>query len=279
VFESLRRALIGTPVEFDDAWRQMLRREFVHWNLLTAEELERMEPLVTRFFHQTRWEAANGFELTDGIKVLIAAQASMLLLGLEIDDYPRLTSVIVHPSTVRLRGEYSAGGAVRASGTQSLLGQAHFEGPVVLSWNAAQQGARFPGAGMNVVYHEFAHQLDMLDGITDGTPPLGDEAARARWVEVCTTAYDSVRAQGSPVLRSYAGTNPAEFFAVATEVFFNRPHEVRAFEPALYGELRSFYHQDPAARLDRFSEELRDLDAGRPDSATFRGDPGGRTSV
>ncbi len=122
---------------------------------------------------RTRWEAANGFELTDGIKVLIAAQASMLLLGLEIDDYPQLTSVIVHPSTVRLHGEYSAGGAVRASGTQSLLGQAHYRGPVVLSWNAARQGARFPGTGQNVVYHEFAHQLDMLDGITDGTPPLG----------------------------------------------------------------------------------------------------------
>jgi Mlc titration factor MtfA (ptsG expression regulator) len=260
MFESLRRALIGTPVEFDDAWRQMLEHDFVHWNLLTTEELERMELLVAEFFHHTRWEAANGFELTDGIKVLIAAQASMLLLGLEIDDYPQLTSVIVHPSTVRLRGEYSAGGGVRASGTQSLLGQAHYQGPVVLSWNAAQQGARFPGAGTNVVYHEFAHQLDMLDGVTDGTPPLGDETARARWVEVCTTAYDSVRAEGSPVLRSYAGTNPAEFFAVATEVFFNRPLEVREHEPALYGELRSFYRQDPAARLDALGPPDSDKD-------------------
>jgi Mlc titration factor MtfA (ptsG expression regulator) len=271
MFKSLRRALVGPPVEFDEAWRPMLEQNFVHWNLLTTEELERMELLVAQFVHQTRWEAANGFELTDGIKVLIAAQASMLLLGLEIDDYPQLTSVIVHPSTVRLHGEYSAGGGVHASGTQRLLGQAHYQGPVVLSWTAARQGARFPGAGMNVVYHEFAHQLDMLDGVTDGTPPLDDETARARWVEVCTTAYDSVRAEGSPVLRSYAGTNPAEFFAVATEVFFNRPLEVRAFEPALYGELRSFYRQDPAARLDQLSEKYRDPDAERPDSAIFRG--------
>jgi Mlc titration factor MtfA (ptsG expression regulator) len=88
----------------------------------------------------------------------------------------------------------------------------------------------------------------MLDGITDGTPPLGDEAARQRWVEVCTTAYDTVRAEGSPVLRPYAGTNPAEFFAVATEVFFNRPVDLFEYEPALYAELRNFYHQDPAAR-------------------------------
>lgn len=250
MFKSLRRVFTGTPVLFDPAWRQLLEHNFVHWNLLTSEELERMELLVAKFFHQTRWEAANGFELTDGIKVLISAQASVLLLGLEIDEYPQLTSVIVHPSTVRLHGEYSAGAGIRASGTQSLLGQAHYQGPVVLSWNAAQRGARFPGGGMNVVYHEFAHQLDMLDGVTDGTPPLGDEAARDRWVEVCTAAYDTVRAEGSPVLRPYAGTNPAEFFAVATEVFFNRPLEVREFEPALYGELRSFYRQDPAARLD-----------------------------
>jgi Mlc titration factor MtfA (ptsG expression regulator) len=272
MFKSLRRALTGTPALFDPAWRQLLEHDFVQWNLLTNEELERMELLVAKFFHQTRWEAANGFELTDGIKVLIAAQACVLLLGLEIDGYPQLTSVIVHPSTVRLHGEYSTGGGIRASGTQSLLGQAHYQGPVVLSWNAAQQGARFPGSGTNVVYHEFAHQLDMLDGVTDGTPPLGDEAARERWVEVCTAAYDTVRAEGSPVLRPYAGTNPAEFFAVATEVFFSRPLEIREFEPALYGELRSFYRQDPAARLDRLSEKLRDPDAERPDSARFLGD-------
>ncbi len=248
---SIRKLLSGGRTEFDDAWLALLEQQFEHWGLLTSDELDRMKVLVADFFHRTRWEAANGFTLTDEVKVLIAAQASMLLLGLEIDEYPQLTSVIVHPSTVRLHGEYSAGGSVVASGPQSLLGQAHYRGPVVLSWRAARRGARFPEAGENVVYHEFAHQLDMLDGITDGTPPLGDEVARRRWVEVCTAAYDSVRAEGSPVLRPYAGTNPAEFFAVATEVFFNRPVELFEHEPALYAELRGFYHQDPAARALR----------------------------
>lgn len=210
-----------------------------------------MEVLVASFVHNTRWEAAKGFDLDERVRVSIAAQASMLLLGLEIDDYPQLTSVIVHPSTVRLRGDHAVGGGVRSSGTQTLAGQAHYRGPVVLSWSAARRGAKFPDRGQNVVYHEFAHQLDMLDGITDGTPPLDDDAARTRWATVCTTAYDSVRAEGSPVLRAYAGTNPAEFFAVATEVFFNRPLEVCEHEPALYQELRSFYRQDPAARARR----------------------------
>lgn len=234
---------------FDEAWRPTLEQGFEHWRMLTPDELARMESLVAGMFHGTRWEPSNGFELTDAIKVMISAQASMLLLGLELDDYPQLTSIIVYPSTVRLTGEHGVTGRVRSSGTQTLAGQAHYQGPVVLSWSAAKRGASFPSGGQNVVYHEFAHQLDMLDGITDGTPPLGDEDARLRWVEVCTTAYDTVRAEGSPVLRDYAGTNPAEFFAVATEVFFNRPVDLKEHEPALYTELQAFYQQDPAARM------------------------------
>jgi Mlc titration factor MtfA (ptsG expression regulator) len=248
----VRRWLDREAPAFDPAWIALLERDFEHWRLLEPAELDRMQTLVSTFVHHTRWEAASGFELTEDHQVLIAAQASMLLLGLELDEYPQLTSVIVHRSTVRLHGDRAVGGGVRSSGTQHLAGQAHYRGPVVLSWAAVRRGARFPAGGQNVVYHEFAHQLDMLDGITDGTPPFGDdEAARARWVEVCTTAYDAVRAEGSSVLRAYAGTNPAEFFAVATEVFFNRPLELRDHEPALYRELRAFYRQDPAARAER----------------------------
>lgn len=207
-----------------------------------------MERLVADFVATTRWEAARGFRLTEEIEVLIAAQASLLLLGLDLDGYPDVTSVIVHPSTVRLHGAHPTGGGVFSSAPRVLAGQAHYQGPVVLSWADTRRGAEYPTAGHNVVYHEFAHRLDMLDGITDGTPPLDDEVARQRWVEVCTAAYDTVRAEGSPVLRPYAGTNPAEFFAVATEVFFNRAQSLRTHEPALYRELRAFYGQDPAAR-------------------------------
>lgn len=259
MFASIRRLFAAPTEEFDDRWRQVLEASFEHWCLLRPDEVDRMEALVAGLVRRTRWEAAKGFELTEDVKVLIAAQAALLLLGLEIDEYPYMTSVIVHPSTVRLGGEHAIGNGLRSSAPRFLDGQAVHRGPVVLSWNAARRGARFPQAGQNVVYHEFAHQLDMIDGVTDGTPPLGDEAARQRWVEVCTAAYDTVRAEGSPVLRPYAGTNPAEFFAVATEVFFNRPLDLRAFEPALYAELEAFYRQDPAARLlERLPPELRD---------------------
>jgi hypothetical protein len=248
VLSRLRRLLVRPDPEFDPRWDELLAAEFQHWRALTTDERERMEWLLSGFVDGWRWEAAKDFDLTEDVKVLIAAQAAMLLLGLEINEFPYLSSVIVHPSTVRLSGHYAMGGGLMSSSPRTLLGQAQYRGPVVLSWSAAKSGARRPERGQNVVYHEFAHRLDMLDGVTDGTPPLDDEADRRRWVEVCTTAYDAVRAQGSPVLRPYAGTNPAEFFAVATEVFFNRPHDLCEHEPALYQELRGFYKQDPAAR-------------------------------
>ncbi len=248
MFTFLRRRFGRPDAAFDPHWHDLLTTHFQHWSGLTPAELQRMEHLVAAFVTGTRWEAARGFDLTEDIKVLIAAQASLLLLGLDIDGYEDLTSVIVHPSTVRLRGVHPTGGGVFSSAPRVIAGQAHYQGPVVLSWAAARRGAQYPAAGENVVYHEFAHRLDMLDGVIDGTPPLDDEAALARWAEVCTAAYDSVRADGSPVLRNYAGTNPAEFFAVATEVFFNRPVELEEHEPALYAELRAFYRQDPAVR-------------------------------
>ncbi|MET0158824.1 MAG: M90 family metallopeptidase, partial [Acidimicrobiales bacterium] len=111
---------------------------------------------------------------------------------------------------------------------------------------------RLPTRGHNVVFHEFAHKLDMLDGIVDGTPPLPDQATVDQWVAVCTSEYEALRAgTAGPLLRPYAGTNPAEFFAVATEVFFVQPVELQAEKPDLYAVLSGFYRQDPAARISK----------------------------
>lgn len=248
MFASIKRWLLGAVPDFDPAWEPVLIAGFDHWSLLGDGELQRMRMLVSRFFHQNDWEAARGMDLTDDVKVLISAQAAMLLLGLEIDEYFDVSSVIVHRSTVRLRGPRQGAAGTVTNGVQHLAGQATPQGPVVLAWNAVQRGATRPEGGQNVVYHEFAHRLDMLDGVTDGTPPLGSMEAARRWTEVCTAAFDRVRS-GDSVLRSYAATNPAEFFAVATEMFFNLPTELVTHEPALYDELRSFYCQDPAARF------------------------------
>ncbi|MFK8024962.1 MAG: zinc-dependent peptidase [Ilumatobacter sp.] len=244
----LARRLFGAAPQFDALWEAVLVENFEHWSVLDEPELARMRTLVAAFFHGNRWEAARGMDLTDEAKVIISAQASMLLLGLDIDEYYDVTSIIVHRSTVRLRGEHRGAAGTVTRGVQHLAGQATPKGPVVLAWNAVRRGATRPEGGQNVVYHEFAHRLDMLDGITDGTPPLGSSEAAERWRAVCTDAFERVRA-GDSVLRNYAATNPAEFFAVATEMFFNLPIELRHHEPDLYEELRSFYGQDPARRF------------------------------
>jgi Mlc titration factor MtfA (ptsG expression regulator) len=138
-------------------------------------------------------------------------------------------------------------------GPLPILGQAHDRrGPVLLAWDQALRSSMQPGSGHNVVYHEFAHKLDMLDQLVDGTPPFVNRDAQREWVEVCTAIFESLRAgQEHPPLDGYAATNPAEFFAVATEAFLDAPAALEAHEPALYSVLRDYYQQDPAARERR----------------------------
>lgn len=244
------------PGPFDAPWEGLLDERDPHWRHLDDDERDRMRRLIGSFVASTRWEGARDFEVTDEMRVLVASQACLLLLGLDHDDFGGPARVIVHPSTVVLRGRRSVGvGRVETSAPYRVLGQAHHRGPVLLSWASVRSALRSPGRAQNVVHHEFAHRLDMLDGTVDGTPPLADPGARRRWSEVCTAAYESVRDPepdpGEPpnVLRPYAGTNPGEFFAVATEVFLARPHELRRQHPELYGELVGYYRQDPATRL------------------------------
>ena len=138
-----------------------------------------------------------------------------------------------------------------ASGPIALLGEAHSLGPVVLAWDRVLRDAQRPRDGHNLVYHEFAHKLDMLDGDADGTPPLATREQRRRWQEVCEAAFLDLRERKSrgqqTFIDEYGATNEAEFFAVVTEHFFDQPTALRREEPALYDVLREFYRQDPAA--------------------------------
>jgi Mlc titration factor MtfA (ptsG expression regulator) len=133
-----------------------------------------------------------------------------------------------------------------------ILGLASYGGPIIIVWDEALAAARHPGRGHNVVFHEFAHKLDMLDGNIDGTPPLATQEQFDRWVAVCTEVYRQVvEGTAGDSLEPYAGVNPAEFFAVATEVFFDDPEPLRNEHPDLYGVLVDYYRQDPALRLAR----------------------------
>ncbi len=198
---------------------------------------------------EKRWEAAADFELTDEVQLVIAAQAALLQLGLPDDIYRRVRTVLVRSTTYLMHGEYQVTRGVVTRGPLPILGLAQ-EGTVMIAWDTARRDARHPGTGHNVVFHEFAHQIDMLDGSANGTPPLATQHQFDRWVAVCTAVYENVRAGvAGASLRAYAGVNPGEFFAVATEVFFDDPHGLRRDQTDLYDVLREFYRQDPGERV------------------------------
>ncbi len=220
------------------------------WADLDDAERERLTDDSDRLLRRKRWEAARGFSLSQPIRVHIAAQAALLVLGLDYGYYDRVRSIVVHPTRMtRSRVRPGPAQGVVSSGPVTILGEAAGgRGPVVIAWDRVREDTRHHERGHNVVFHEFAHKIDMLDDVVDGTPPLAS-AQYERWVRVCTEALERLRAGDGPrTLRDYAAVGPGEFFAVATEVFFGAPRTLRDGEPDLYDVLCAFYRQDPASR-------------------------------
>ncbi|MEZ5372411.1 MAG: M90 family metallopeptidase [Microthrixaceae bacterium] len=238
------------PVEFPEQWRSVLESCLAPWPQLSDDERDRLEQLTLALIYGKRWEGTAGVTVTDEMKVVIAGHAALLVLELGIGAYDRVGSILVAPKEVRVEGrEFSFVPGLVSDGPVTLSGETSLRGPVMITWNSVTREARHPDRGHNVVFHEFAHKLDLLDGVVDGTPPLSDPAVAERWVSVFTAEYEAVgRGEGSHLLRSYASVNAGEFFAVVTEVFFTRGAELAADRPELYELLRGFYRQDPAER-------------------------------
>jgi Mlc titration factor MtfA (ptsG expression regulator) len=228
----------------------ILAEHLAVWPLLTPDEQARLLAIADELLARKNWEAARGFALNDVVRTVTAAQAALLVLELSTDHYRLVSGIIVHPSTLQSVG-LTAGpstGTVR-SDPLAVLGLAQGgRGPIALAWDQSLAGAHRAERGHNVVLHEFAHKLDMLGGDVNGTPLL-PRAARADWKRVCTEVYRDLE-RGVPrfPMRWYGATNPGEFFAVATEVFFEQSVDLRDNEPDLYEVLQRFYQQDPAAR-------------------------------
>jgi MtfA peptidase len=253
--ERRRRRILATP--FPEQWQELLERNMAHYAYLDDGERARLRDLVQVFVAEKDWEGCGGLALSDEIRVTIAGQACLLILNLHHSLYARVETILVYPSTFvprRVREAIFAAPEIVPPVVPSL-GEAHQRGPVILTWDAVRRSARHPELGHNVVYHEFAHALDTLDGAVDGVPPLGDAAEHERWERVCKAEYERLRelsaAGEEGVLDAYGSTDEAEFFAVVTEAFFDQPRELAAEHPALYEVLAAFYRQDPGARARR----------------------------
>lgn len=223
---------------FPDEWRQYLRRYLVCYERMPEDWRNRFEKMVQVFIAERTWIPAGGMQITDEVKVVIAGSAVRLILRLDLSYYDRLTEIVVYPYIYRHGDEAGV----------AILGEAQPWGTVVLSWPAVVSGLAHPCDGMDTAVHEFAHVLDRDNGSFDGTPFLRNRDDYAPWATILGGRFEGLR-EGKPsemaVLRMYGATNPAEFFSVATEAFFETPDTLKEMLPDLYEVLAHFYGGDP----------------------------------
>ena len=247
LFRAWRRRRLLRRFRIEDALWDKAAGGLEFLRNLSPEETTRLKQLALLLLAEKEFAGAAGLELTDAMRVSIAAQACLPILALGLDWYSGWHGIVVYPGDFRVRRTETDEDGVVHEWDDELAGEAMPGGPVVLSWDAA---ARDPY--INVVIHEFAHKLDMRDGVADGMPPLHAGMSRAAWRAAFKQAYDgfcdAVERGRNTWLDPYAAEHPSEFFAVASEAFFDEPKEIRRRYPDVYEQLRLFYRQDPAAR-------------------------------
>ncbi len=236
--------LLATPPP--PTWLPILEKTLPMIGKMSEEHKKQLFGYMQIFLSEKQFEGCGGLELTEEITATIAAQACMLLLGRETRVYPKLKTVLVYPHTYQSGRKGMFGGD---NGESARLGESWDCGVVVLSWNSVKGGARNFEDGHNVTFHEFAHQLDQEDGAADGAPILEERSAYSAWAHVFGDEYnvlvDKTRRGKKSTMDRYGATNPAEFFAVATETFFEKPRQLKSKHPELFEELQYYYKVDP----------------------------------
>lgn len=257
-FKRLRRDRILREAQIDAAEWSRAMNDYSFTRALNEQERARLQQRVILFLAEKPINGAGDLKIDYGTRLAIAIQACMLILNLDLDWYKSWTEVIIYPGEfVTRREEMDEAGVVHTI-EESMSGESWEHGTVVLSWADVQQArqAGKEGAGAyNVVIHEFAHQIDMLNGVANGFPPLHKEMSRERWATVFNSAYEHfckrVKDWERTDIDEYAAENPAEFFAVVSEAFFETPSVVLKQYPEVYAQLALFYRQQPALRDSR----------------------------
>jgi Mlc titration factor MtfA (ptsG expression regulator) len=236
--------------EFPTEWLDILNKNVGYYNRLPEADKKELQRHILVFTAEKRFEGCGGLEITDEIRVTIAAQACILLLHRQTDYYPGLYSILIYPEAYVVQEAKHIGSGLVVEGPGVRLGESWRRGSVVLSWDSVLRGAGDIHDGQNVVFHEFAHQLDSSGGRGDSSEVIRSRSKYIAWARVLGADFEKLRRDVSrnrqTLLNKYGASNPAEFFAVVTESFFERPRELRKVHPELYNELSDFYQQDPA---------------------------------
>ena len=237
---------------FPAAWREILKRRVPYVRALPTDLQLRLKQHIQVFLAEKAFLGCQGQPITDEIRVTIAAQACLLLLGQTQDAqgyYPGLRQILVYPASFVVQRSNTDASGVQHQRREVLAGESWSQGQVVLSWHDSLADAANPGDGHNLVIHEFAHQLDQATGSANGAPVLAPGHDYAHWAAVLGQEFAALQAraarQESSLLDDYGATDPAEFFAVATEVFFEQPQRLADEHPALYEELSRYYGLNP----------------------------------
>jgi Mlc titration factor MtfA (ptsG expression regulator) len=245
--EVRRKKLRALPMKPE--WIEVLEKNVKTYRRLPTSLKEKLHGHIQVFLREKNFEGCGGLELTDEIKVTVAAQACLLLLNRKTNYYPKLSSILIYPSSYIVKNERDKAGVVIPE--QIHLGESWRTGMVVLAWDEVLGGALNPDDGQNVVFHEFAHQLDQEDGEADGTPILEKRSQYLSWARVLSNEFNMLQKESfkhvNSLMDSYGATDPSEFFAVATETFFGKPEQMKLRHPALYEELKNYFKVDPVS--------------------------------
>ena len=235
--------------DFNLEWVLILQKNMTLYQKLPDELKSRLHGLINVFLHEKTFSGYNGLQINDEIRVTIAAQACILLLNRDDDFYPTLYNIFVYPGAFKSM-QTTSDGVVNTLKETVRTGESWHRGQVVLSWKHSKQGAQNEKDGQNVVYHEFAHQLDNDDGRIDGTPVLNSAEDYKSWTKVFSEEYtqlrDEIAAHKKTLIDGYGAVSEGEFFAVVTELFFERPILFKKEHLELYKELEKFYRLNPA---------------------------------
>jgi MtfA peptidase len=241
-----RQKLLNAPLR--DEWRQIIDKNVAVYARLSLEQQQRLVQAVKVMAAERSFVGCQGLEITDVVKVTIAAQAALLLLGEESYYFDRVPTIFVYPRYQLARAVHDLTHAHLVQEDVPIDGQALEQGEIRLAWNEVQYGASDPADGENVVLHEFAHHLDSLDGEMGGTPPLPSRREH-QWVAVFERELAAIRRDQDRGIETFlqeeAAESRAELFAYSTECFFEQPHELEEYHPELFGCLLSFYKTDP----------------------------------